>query len=87
MFAGQINVLLTTAGKFGLLAFQDVDFLLAVIKKLPRKQFLLNSSVQKRTVTDGVLLLISVHLVGTGNTKNANNLTYCTVLYCPSSAS
>jgi len=47
MLACQISVLLTTVVKFGVLAFQGVDFFFAVIKKLPRKQFSLNSFVKK----------------------------------------
>jgi hypothetical protein len=78
---------MTKLVKCVVLALQVVDLVLAANKKLPRKEFPLNSFVQKRTVTDGLLLLISVDQVGTSNTNNVNNLTCCTVLYCPSSAS
>jgi hypothetical protein len=75
---------MTPEEKCGVLALQGVEFVLAANKKLPRKEFSLNSFVQKRRVTDGLLLLISADQVGTSNTNNVNNLTCCTVLYCAS---
>ena len=77
MLAYRFNFLMTTAVKCGVFTVQGVDFFLPANKKLLRKQLSLNSFVQKCNVTDGVLLLISVDQVGTSNTNNVNNLTWC----------